>query len=545
MKMMKRVSGKIAFGGIAIGTIKELSSKNDLVRRVHVEDVAAEQERFKAAQKEAIQQLQGLYDKAVKEVGEDNAAIFEVHQMMLEDLDYLDSIRNIIETQSVNAEYAVATTGDNFAEMFAGMDDDYMKARSADVKDISERVVRILSNHEEQGQDKGTGQKHIIVADDLAPSETIQMDREAVLAFVTRQGSTNSHTAILARTMNIPALVLTPVDEGVDGKMAIVDGFSGTVIIEPDEETLAVYQKKQQEELERRELLAQLKGKLTITEDGKEIKLYANIGGVKDVGAVLQNDAAGIGLFRSEFLYLQSTDYPTEEEQFKAYKTVAEMMAGRKVIIRTLDIGADKKVDYFHLDEEDNPALGYRAVRICLTRPEIFKTQLRALYRASAYGNIAIMIPMITSVWEVEKSKEIIREVKAELKEEGVPFKDDVEVGIMIETPAAVMIADELAQMVDFFSIGTNDLTQYTLAIDRQNEHLDMFYNAHHPAVLKMIRMVAESAHKAGIWAGICGELGADLELTEEFVKMGIDELSVSPSMIFPVRNKIIHSKTK
>ena len=541
MKMMKRVSGKIAFGGIAIGTIKELSTKNDLVRRVHVEDVAAEQERFKSAQKEAIRQLQGLYDKAVKEVGEDNAAIFEVHQMMLEDLDYLDSIRNIIETQSVNAEYAVATTGDNFAEMFAGMDDDYMKARSADVKDISERVVRILSNHEEQGQDKGTGQKHIIVADDLAPSETIQMDREAVLAFVTRQGSTNSHTAILARTMNIPALVLTPVDEGVDGKVAIVDGFSGTVIIEPDEETLAAYQKKQQEELERRELLAQLKGKPTVTEDGKEIKLYANIGGVKDVGAVLQNDAAGIGLFRSEFLYLQST----EEEQFKAYKTVAEMMAGRKVIIRTLDIGADKKVDYFHLDEEDNPALGYRAVRICLTRPEIFRTQLRALYRASAYGNIAIMIPMITSVWEVEKSKEIIREVKAELKEEGVPFKDDVEVGIMIETPAAVMIADELAQMVDFFSIGTNDLTQYTLAIDRQNEHLDMFYNAHHPAVLKMIQMVAESAHKAGIWAGICGELGADLELTEKFVKMGIDELSVSPSMIFPVRNKIIHSKTK
>ena len=542
MKMMKRVSGKIAFGGIAIGTIKELSTKNDLVRRVHVEDVAAEQERFKSAQKEAIRQLQGLYDKAVKEVGEDNAAIFEVHQMMLEDLDYLDSIRNIIETQSVNAEYAVATTGDN---LFAGMDDDYMKARSADVKDISERVVRILSNHEEQGQDKGTGQKHIIVADDLAPSETIQMDREAVLAFVTRQGSTNSHTAILARTMNIPALVLTPVDEGVDGKVAIVDGFSGTVIIEPDEETLAAYQKKQQEELERRELLAQLKGKPTVTEDGKEIKLYANIGGVKDVGAVLQNDAAGIGLFRSEFLYLQSTDYPTEEEQFKAYKTVAEMMAGRKVIIRTLDIGADKKVDYFHLDEEDNPALGYRAVRICLTRPEIFRTQLRALYRASAYGNIAIMIPMITSVWEVEKSKEIIREVKAELKEEGVPLKDDVEVGIMIETPAAVMIADELAQMVDFFSIGTNDLTQYTLAIDRQNEHLDMFYNAHHPAVLKMIQMVAESAHKAGIWAGICGELGADLELTEKFVKMGIDELSVSPSMIFPVRNKIIHSKTK
>lgn len=542
---MKQVSGKIAFGGIAIGTIRELSKKNDLVRRVHIEDTAAELERFESARAEAIRQLQGLHDKAVKEVGEDNAAIFEVHQMMLEDLDYLDSIRNIIESQSVNAEYAVATTGDNFAEMFAGMDDDYMKARSADVKDISERVIRVLSNHDEASDAGTVGQKHIIVADDLAPSETIQMDRESVLAFVTRQGSTNSHTAILARTMNIPALVLTPVEEGVDGKMAIVDGASGTVIIEPDEETLAKYQKKQQEELERRQLLAQLKGKPTVTEDGKEIKLYANIGGVKDVGAVLQNDAAGIGLFRSEFLYLQSSDYPTEEEQFKAYKTVAEMMAGKKVIIRTLDIGADKKVDYFNLDEEDNPALGYRAVRICLTRPEIFKTQLRALYRASAFGNIAIMIPMITSVWEVEKSKEIIAEVKAELKEEGIPFKDDVEVGIMIETPAAVMIADDLAKIVDFFSIGTNDLTQYTLAIDRQNEHLDAFYNAHHPAVLKMIGMVAESAHKAGIWAGICGELGADLELTEQFVKMGIDELSVSPSMIFPVRNKIIHSKTK
>lgn len=541
---MKRVAGKVAFGGIAIGKIKELSKKNNLVRRVHIEDTAAELQRFETAKAEALRQLQGLYEKAVREVGEDNAAIFEVHQMMLEDLDYLDSIRNIIETQSVNAEYAVATTGDNFAEMFAGMDDDYMKARSADVKDISERVIHVLSDHEEAA-DETSGQKHIIVADDLAPSETIQMDREAVLAFVTRQGSTNSHTAILARTMNIPALVLTPVEEGVDGKMAIVDGTSGTVIIEPDEETLAEYEKKQQEELARRELLAQLKGKPTVTEDGKEIKLYANIGGVKDVGAVLQNDAAGIGLFRSEFLYLQSADYPTEEEQFKAYKTVAEMMAGKKVIIRTLDIGADKKVDYFNLDEEDNPALGYRAVRICLTRPEIFKTQLRALYRASAYGNIAIMIPMITSVWEVEKSKEIIEEVKAELKEEGVPYKDDVEVGIMIETPAAVMIADDLAQMVDFFSIGTNDLTQYTLAIDRQNEHLDEFYNAHHPAVLKMIGMVAESAHKAGIWAGICGELGADLELTEKFVKMGIDELSVSPSMIFPVRNKIIHSKTK
>lgn len=541
---MKSVSGKIAFGGIAIGTIKELSKQKDLVRRVHIKDTAAEMDRFESARQEAIRQLQGLYQKAVREVGEDNAAIFEVHQMMLDDLDYLDSIRNIIESQSVNAEFAVATTGDNFAEMFAGMDDEYMKARSADVKDISERVIHVLTNKEETLGEGRSEQKHIIVADDLAPSETIQMDRESVLAFVTRQGSTNSHTAILARTMNIPALVLTPVEEAVDGKLAIVDGFNGTVIIDPDDETLAEYKKKQQEELDRRKLLEELKGKPTITEDGKEIKLYANIGGVKDVGAVLQNDAAGIGLFRSEFLYLQSSDYPTEEEQFKAYKTVAEMMAGKKVIIRTLDIGADKKVDYFQLDEEDNPALGYRAVRICLTRPDIFKTQLRALYRASAFGNIAIMIPMITSVWEVKKCKEIIEEVKAELKEEGIPYKD-VEVGIMIETPAAVMIADDLAQEVDFFSIGTNDLTQYTLAIDRQNEHLDAFYNAHHPAVLKMIQMVADSAHKAGIWAGICGELGADLELTETFVKMGIDELSVSPSMIFPVRNKIIHSKTK
>lgn len=541
---MNSIAGKIAFGGIAIGRIKELSKKNNLVRRVRIENIAAELERFEKARAEAIRQLQGLYEKAVKEVGEDNAAIFEVHQMMLEDLDYLDSIRNIIESQSVNAEYAVATTGDNFAEMFAGMDDDYMKARSADVKDISERVVRVLSDKNEEQAASETGQKHIVVADDLAPSETIQMDRESVLAFVTRQGSTNSHTAILARTMNIPALVLTPVEENINGRMAIVDGFKGMIILDPDEQTLEEYEKKQKEELERRELLAQLKGKPTITEDGKEIKLYANIGGVKDVGAVLQNDAAGIGLFRSEFLYLQNSDYPTEEEQFKAYKTVAEMMAGKKVIIRTLDIGADKKVDYFQLDEEDNPALGYRAVRICLTRPEIFKTQLRALYRASAFGNIAIMIPMITSVWEVKKCKEIMEEVKLELKESGVPYKD-VEVGIMIETPAAVMIADDLAKEVDFFSIGTNDLTQYTLAIDRQNEHLDEFYNSHHPAVLKMIQMVADSAHKAGIWAGICGELGADLELTETFIKMGIDELSVSPSMIFPVRNKIIHSKTK
>ena len=540
---MQQVQGKIAFGGIAIGKIKELLPQNHEVRRVKVEDTAAEMARFEQAKEETKRQLQGLYEKAVKEVGEDNAAIFEIHQMMLEDLDYLDSIHNMIETQSVNAEFAVAMTGDNFAQMFAQMDDDYMKARAADVKDISERLIRVLSNKQSQTEEPAdSDEKYIIVADDLAPSETIQLDREKVLAFVTRKGSTNSHTAILARTMNIPALVLTPVAEEINGKEAIVDGFTGTVILEPDEAVRKEYEEKQQQEAHRRELLEQLKGKPAITEDGKEIKLYANIGGVKDVAAVLQNDAAGIGLFRSEFLYLQNQDYPTEEEQFKAYKTVAEMMAGKKVIIRTLDIGADKKVDYFHLDEEDNPALGYRAIRICLTRPEIFRTQLRALLRASAFGNIAVMLPMITSLWEVQKAKEIIADVKKELTEQGISYKD-VEVGVMIETPAAVMIADDLAKEVDFFSIGTNDLTQYTLAIDRQNEHLDTFYNAHHPAVLRMIGMVAESAHKAGIWAGICGELGADLELTETFVKMGIDELSVSPSMVLPVRDKIIHSR--
>lgn len=540
---MQRVQGKIAFGGIAIGKIKELLPQNHEVRRVKVEDTVAEMDRFEQAKEETKRQLHGLYEKAVKEVGEDNAAIFEIHQMMLEDLDYLDSIRNMIETQSVNAEFAVAMTGDNFAQMFAQMDDDYMKARAADVKDISERLIRVLSNRQNQtGETGDSDEKYIIVADDLAPSETIQLDREKVLAFVTRKGSTNSHTAILARTMNIPALVLTPVAEEINGKEAVVDGFTGTVILEPDEDVRREYEEKQQQEAHRRELLERLKGKPAITEDGKEIKLYANIGGVKDVAAVLQNDAAGIGLFRSEFLYLQNQDYPTEEEQFKAYKTVAEMMAGKKVIIRTLDIGADKKVDYFQLDEEDNPALGYRAIRICLTRPEIFRTQLRALLRASAFGNIAIMLPMITSLWEVQKAKEIIADVKKELTEQGISYKD-VEVGVMIETPAAVMIADDLAKEVDFFSIGTNDLTQYTLAIDRQNEHLDTFYNAHHPAVLRMIGMVAESAHKAGIWAGICGELGADLELTETFVKMGIDELSVSPSMVLPVRDKIIHSR--
>ena len=538
---MQEITGKIAFGGIAIGKIREISKENNVVRRVKVDDVEAEKARFEAARDQASEELGALYEKAVKEVGEANAAIFEVHQMMLEDEDYLDSIRNIIETQNVNAEFAVATTGDNFAKMFAEMDDDYMKERAADVKDISERVVRILSKKEETVQDAEEDEKYIIVADDLAPSETIQLNRDSVLAFVTRQGSTNSHTAILARTMNIPALVMADVPAEVNGKMAVVDGFTGKVFLEPEKDVLETYHEKQQEELHRKELLQQLKGKPTVTKDGKEIKLYANIGEVKDLGAVLMNDAAGIGLFRSEFLYLQSTDFPTEEEQFKSYKTVAEVMAGKKVIIRTLDIGADKQIDYFNLGKEDNPALGYRAIRICLSQPEIFKTQLRALYRASVYGNIAIMIPMIASVWEVQKVKEIMAEVRAELTEEGVPFKE-VEFGIMIETPAAVMIADELAKEVDFFSIGTNDLTQYTLAIDRQNTRLDRFYDSHHPAVLKMIQMVIDSAHKEGIWAGICGELGADLTLTETFVKMGIDELSVSPAMVLPVRDKIINA---
>ena len=539
---MVTVNGKSAFGGIVIGKIKEFAKKDNVVRRTKIEDTAAEIQRFEDARAVAMDQLGALYEKAVKEVGADNAAIFEVHKMMLEDDDYLDSIKNIIETQTVNAEFAVATTGDNFAEMFASMDDEYMKARSADVKDISERVIRVLAGISEEGGALEGDEAYIIVADDLAPSETIQLDRNKVLSFVTREGSTNSHTAILARTMNIPAIVCTPIERDVDGKLAIVDGNAGKIIVEPDADTVAEYEKLIQKQKEQKELLLRLKGQPTVTKGGKEIKLYANIGGVKDVGEVLKNDAAGIGLFRSEFLYLQSDTYPTEDEQFAAYKTVAEMMAGKKVIIRTLDIGADKQIDYFNLDKEDNPALGYRAVRICLDRTEIFKTQLRALYRASAYGNIAIMIPMIISVWEVKKVKEIAEVVKAELKADGIPF-GNVEFGIMIETPAAVIMADELAKEVDFFSIGTNDLTQYTLAIDRQNAKLDMFYDSHHPAVLKMIQMVIDAAHNNGIWAGICGELGADTTLTETFLKMGIDELSVSPAMVLPVRDKVIHAE--
>lgn len=542
---MNTVAGKTAFGGIAIGRAKELVKAKKIVRRVHVENVEEEWERFEASRKTAIEELKALYEKAVKEVGENNAAIFEVHQMMLEDIDYLDSIRNMIQLQQINAEFAVAGAGDNFSNMFAQMDDAYMKERAADVKDISERLITILSKEQDAGSGVEAVQSEepaIIVADDLAPSETIQLDRSKVLAFVTRGGSTNSHTAILARTMNIPALVMTPTGENIDGKQVIVDGEKGLFIVEPDENTLKEYEKKKLEEEKRKRLLSKLKGVKSITPAGREIKLYANIGGVGDVAAVLENDAAGIGLFRSEFLYLQSSDYPTEEEQFNAYKTVAEMMAGKQVIIRTLDIGADKQIDYFGLEKEENPALGYRAVRICLDRPEIFITQLRALYRASAYGNIAIMVPMIASVWEVERVKEIMTKVREQLCAQQIPF-GEVLFGIMIETPAAVMIADELAKQVDFFSIGTNDLTQYTLALDRQNARLDAFYDAHHPAVLKMIQMVIDSAHKADIWAGICGELGADVTLTEKFVQMGIDELSVAPSMILPVRDKIIHAK--
>lgn len=533
---MVEYQGKAAFGGIAIGKIVETGKAEAVVRRWHIEEPGQEVERFRQARQTAAGQLQELYEKAQKEVGAASAAIFEVHQMMLEDLDYIDSVVNIIETQEVNAEYAVSMTGDNFAEIFAALDDAYMQARSADVKDISARIVRILSGGEtaEKSEEEG-----ILVADDLAPSETVQLDKTKVFAFVTRFGSTNSHTAILARTMNIPAIVMTPVPEGTAGKTAIADGFAGKLIVEPDEETLEFYRARQQEELEKRRLLAELKGKPTVTKSGRSVKLYANIGGVGDIGAALQNDAEGIGLFRSEFLYLQSETYPTEEEQQKVYRQVAEMMAGKKVIIRTLDIGADKQIGYFNLDREENPAMGYRAVRICLTREDIFRTQLRALYRASAYGNISVMIPMITSLWEIRRVKEIVAEITQELAEQGIAC-GTVELGVMIETPAAVMISEELAQEVDFFSIGTNDLTQYALAIDRQNEKLHDFFDAHHPAVLRMIELTVKNAHKAGIWVGICGELGADTELTETFVEMGIDELSVSPALLLPVKEKII-----
>ena len=539
---MEKYTGKSIFKGIAIGKILFYQKGEQPVKRVKIEDTAEQIKRYEDARAKAAEQLQGLYEKALKEVGEANAAVFEVHQMMLEDDDYIDSVVNIIETQQVNAEFAVATTGDNFAKMFAEMEDDYFKARAADVKDISERMVNILSGNESGG---ALGDEPVIVvAEDLAPSETVQMDKEKLLAFVTRLGSANSHTAILARTMNIPALIEVDIKEEWNGKMAVVDGYTGTFYIDPDEETLKKMQEKKEEDIKARELLQELKGKEDITVDGKHIKLYANIGGVKDVTSVLANDAAGIGLFRSEFLYLEAENYPDEEAQFQAYKTVAENMAGKKVIVRTLDIGADKQVDYFNLDHEENPAMGYRAIRICLDRRDIFRTQLRALLRASAYGNIGIMYPMIISVDEVKEIKKIVESIKAELTEKGIEY-GEVEQGIMIETPAAVMISDLLAEEVDFFSIGTNDLTQYTLAIDRQNSKLDNIYDSHHPAVLRMIQKTIENGHKAGCWVGICGELGADMTLTETFLKMGIDELSVSPTFVLPIRKLIREMSTK
>lgn len=539
---MEKYTGKSIFKGIAIGKILFYQKGEQPVKRVKIEDTAEQIKRYEDARAKAAEQLQGLYEKALKEVGEANAAVFEVHQMMLEDDDYIDSVVNIIETQQVNAEFAVATTGDNFAKMFAEMEDDYFKARAADVKDISERMVNILSGNESGG---ALGDEPVIVvAEDLAPSETVQMDKEKLLAFVTRLGSANSHTAILARTMNIPALIEVDIKEEWNGKMAVVDGYTGTFYIDPDEETLKKMQEKKEEDIKARELLQELKGKEDITVDGKHIKLYANIGGVKDVTSVLANDAAGIGLFRSEFLYLEADNYPDEEAQFQAYKTVAENMAGKKVIVRTLDIGVDKQVDYFNLDHEENPAMGYRAIRICLDRRDIFRTQLRALLRASAYGNIGIMYPMIISVDEVKEIKKIVESIKAELTEKGIEY-GEVEQGIMIETPAAVMISDLLAEEVDFFSIGTNDLTQYTLAIDRQNSKLDNIYDSHHPAVLRMIQKTIENGHKAGCWVGICGELGADMTLTETFLKMGIDELSVSPTFVLPIRKLIREMSTK
>ena len=532
---METLIGKAVYKGIALGKIAVLRKTENVVKRVKIEDVDAELQRVEVAKAQAIEQLGKLYDKAVKEVGEASAAIFEVHQMMLEDLDFNEAIENVIRTQEVNAEYAVASTGDSFSEMFASMDDDYMKARAVDIKDISERLVQNLAGNGDNGLD--FTEPVIVVADDLTPSETVQMDKEKILAFVTVHGSTNSHTAILARMMNIPALIGVEMnlEDMQTGTEAVVDGFTGEFILCPEEEVKAKAQKKLDEENEKRNLLLELKGKENITLSGKKIELYANIGSAADVGYVLENDAGGIGLFRSEFLYIGRNELPSEEEQFQAYKQAAQNMAGKKVIIRTLDIGADKQADYLNLGKEENPALGYRAIRICLTQTDIFKTQLRAIFRASNYGQIAIMYPMITSVEEVKKIQEIVQEVKKELRDCEIPYKD-VEEGIMIETPAAVMISDELAELVDFFSIGTNDLTQYTLAIDRQNEKLDAFYNPHHKAVLKMIQMVVDNAHKAGKWAGICGELGADLELTETFVRMGVDELSVAPSMILKLR---------
>jgi len=536
---MITLQGKGVFGGVAIGKISFYKRTGGQIQRRKIDNPAAEIARFEEAKAKAIEQLDELYNKAVQEVGEGNAMIFQVHQMMLDDLDYVEAITNMITTQEINAEFAVGTTGDNFSQMFASMDDEYMRERAADVKDISERVVSILSGSQEGGLVTDT--PVILASDDLAPSETVQLDKDMVLSFVTQGGSTNSHTAILARTMNIPAII--GLGEGLteeyEGKMGIVDGATGKLFIEPDEETLKEYREKQAEYQEKQELLQKLKGEENISLDGQKVKLYANIGNSSDIGAVLQNDAAGIGLFRSEFLYLENDDFPTEEEQFKVYKYVAETMAGKQVIIRTLDIGADKQIDYFNLPKEENPAMGYRAIRICLTQKDIFKTQLRALFRASAFGNIAIMFPMIIALEEVLEIKEIVEEVKKELDDEGIPYNKETQLGIMIETPAAAVISDDLAKEVDFFSVGTNDLTQYTTAVDRQNANLEKFYHPHHKALLRLIKMAADNAHKNGIWIGICGELGADMELTEAFLAMGIDELSVSPACILPLRKKI------
>ena len=537
---MKKFNGKGVYGAVAIGKISVFKKPDAAIKRVRVEDTEKEKKRVAQAKAAAAEQLRKIYEKALKEVGETNAQIFEIHMMMLEDDDYNESIENIIDSQSVNAEYAVALTADNFAEMFASMDDPYMQARSADVKDISNRMIANLTGAAADGAE--SNDKMIVCADDLAPSETISLDKDKVLAFVTAHGSSNSHTAILARNMNIPA-VISVGDEFLaqinDGDTAIVDGFTGEIYLDPDEQTLAKMQEKRAADEEKKRLLQDLKGKENVTLDGKKINIYANIGSVDNIGAVLLNDAGGIGLFRSEFLYLENTDYPTEEQQFHAYKRVLESMAGKKVIIRTLDIGADKQVDYFGLKKEENPALGFRAIRICLTRPEIFKTQLRALYRASVYGDLGIMFPMITSVSEVQRVLAVCDEVKAELREQGIEYSENVELGIMIETPAAAVISDKLAPMVDFFSVGTNDLTQYTLACDRQNPDIEQFCNTHHEAILRLIEMSAENAHKNGAWIGICGELAADTTLTETFLRMGIDELSVSPTFVLKVRDAV------
>ena len=536
---MEQIFGKGVSKGVAAGPISFYRRASGVIPRHEVSDTAAELERFRAARETAKEQLAKLYDKALAEAGEDAAMLFEAHQMMLDDLDFVESIEGMIENDRVNAEAAVSDTGAQFAEMFAAMDDSYMQARAADIRDISTRVIGILTGEGESGIVSDV--PCIVAADDLAPSETVQLDKSLILGFITSAGSANSHTAILARTMGIPAIISAgdALQPEMEGKYAIIDGQTGEAVIEPDDAERERLLKKQAKEKALKELLDQLKGKPNVTKDGRNVMVYCNIGSPADIDAVLQNDGGGIGLFRSEFLYLQGSDYPTEDEQFKAYKTVAERMGGKRVIIRTLDIGADKQADYFHLNKEENPAMGLRAIRICLTRPEVFRTQLRALYRASAYGKIAIMFPMITSVWEVQEIKRICRNIRAELAEEGVPMADKVELGIMIETPSAVMMSAELAREVDFFSVGTNDLTQYTLAVDRQGVGLDRFFDAHHPAVLRMLRMAAENAHKAGIWIGICGELGADAELIETFLSMGIDELSVSPSAVLPLRSAI------